>query len=67
MAADDSAKVLAKEVAGQMKKVSDQITGPLKSFFPSLISGLPGGQMMEKSFKALSISNKAGNEKKKTG
>ena len=63
MAADDSAKVLAKEVAGQMKKVSDQITGPLKSFFPSLISGLPGGQMMQKSFKALSISNKAGNEK----
>jgi len=58
MAADDSAKIIAKEVSGQMKKVGDQITGPMKAFFPSLIAGLPGGQMLEKSFKALSISNK---------
>jgi hypothetical protein len=58
MAAEDSAKVLASEMKSQMKKVSDQITGPMKSFVPSLIAGLPGGSAMEKSFKALKISNK---------
>ncbi len=58
MAVKDSGKVLGKEIANEVKKVSDNITSPFKQFMPGLIAGLPGGAMLEKSFKALSISNK---------
>ena len=58
MAIKDSSKELVKAQAEQVKKVTDQITGPMKSFFPSLIAGLPGGAMLEKSVKALGITNK---------
>ena len=58
MAVGDSGKVLGKEIANEVKKVSDNITSPFKQFMPVLIAGLPGGAMLEKSFKALSISNK---------
>ncbi len=57
MAVKDSGKVLGKEIANEVKKVSDNITSPFKQFMPGLIAGLPGGAI-EKSFKALSISNK---------
>ena len=55
MAAKDSGKVLASEVGKELKKVSDNITSPFKQFLPGLVAGLPGGGMLEKSFKALSI------------
>ena len=58
MAVGDSGKVIASEVGKELKKVSDNITSPFKQFMPGLIAGLPGGAMLEKSFKALSISNK---------
>ena len=58
MAAEDSAKVLASEMKAQMKKVTDSITQPMKSFFPSLIANIPGGGAVEKSLKALKVSNK---------
>lgn len=58
MAVKDSGKALGKEIANEVKKVSDNITSPFKQFMPGLIAGLPGGAMLEKSFKALSISNK---------
>ena len=58
MAAEDSAKVLASEMKSQMKKVTDSITQPMKSFFPSLIANIPGGGAVEKSLKALKVSNK---------
>jgi|11BtaG_2_1085332.scaffolds.fasta_scaffold05617_4 hypothetical protein len=58
MAVKDSGKVLGKEIANEVKKVSDNITSPFKQFMPGLIAGLPGGGAMEKSFKALKISNK---------
>ena len=58
MAVGDSGKVIASEVGKELKKVSDNITSPFKQFLPGLIAGLPGGGMLEKSFKALSISNK---------
>ena len=58
MAVKDSGKVIASEVGKELKKVSDNITSPFKQFMPGLIAGLPGGAMLEKSFKALSISNK---------
>ena len=58
MAVKDSGKVLGKEIANEVKKVSDNITSPFKQFMPGLIAGLPGGAMLEKYFKALSISNK---------
>jgi hypothetical protein len=58
MAVKDSGKVLGKEIANEVKKVSDNITSPFKQFMPGLIAGLPGGSAIEKSFKALSISNK---------
>ena len=53
MAVKDSGKVLGKEIANEVKKVSDNITSPFKQFMPGLIAGLPGGAMLEKSFKAL--------------
>ena len=58
MAVGDSGKVIASEVGKELKKVSDNITSPFKQFMQGLIAGLPGGAMLEKSFKALSISNK---------
>jgi len=58
MAVGDSGKVIASEVGKELKKVSDNITSPFKQLMPGLIAGLPGGAMLEKSFKALSISNK---------
>ena len=58
MAVGDSGKVIASEVGKELKKVSDNITSPFKQFMPGLIAGLPGGSAIEKSFKALSISNK---------
>ena len=58
MAAKDSGKVLGQEITKELKKVSDNIAQPFKQFLPGFIASMPGGGALEKSFKALSISNK---------
>ena len=38
MAVKDSGKVLGKEIANEVKKVSDNITSPFKQFMPEMLS-----------------------------
>jgi hypothetical protein len=46
-------RIVTEEVGKGVKKIADQVTGPLTSFLPSLVSQIPAGGMLQKMVKHL--------------
>ena len=58
MAKNDSSpenqrRIVTEEVGKGVKRIADQVTGPLTSFLPSLVSQIPAGGMLQKMVKHL--------------
>jgi hypothetical protein len=58
MAKNDSSpenhrRIVTEEVGKGVKRIADQVTGPLTSFLPSLVSQMPAGGMLQKMVKHL--------------
>ena len=46
-------RIVTEEVGKGVKRIADQVTGPLTSFLPSLVSQIPAGGMLQKMVKHL--------------